>query len=234
VARRSRRNGELAALIGLSVALMFLARPRAARALATPAEPHPAQRVEAAQPLPVPRRPLSRRLAACATAVVVTLALASLATVVVGRVSGGWQLVPILSGSMAPAMAVGSLAIASEEPASAIRRGQVIVYRSPLSGHELIAHRVVAVLGRSGSRLVLTTRGDANPAADPWRTTIVGTRAWVVSARIPLLGYAAAALRQGPLLLLAGGLLTLLALANLAGALRPRAGRSHHASAAAT
>jgi hypothetical protein len=56
----------------------------------------------------------------------------------------------------------------------------------------------------------------------------------VVAARIPLLGYAAAALRQGPLLLLAGVVLTLLAAANLARTLRPRASDGRHASAPAT
>jgi signal peptidase len=223
----SRRDGELAAVLGLCLAVLLLARPREDSAPAAPPAPEPAAAA-------VKRRSPSRRLAGIATAAVVAFAVGVLAVVVLGRVSGEWQLIPILSGSMAPTMPVGSLAIAHEEPVASIHRGQVIVYRSPLPGHELIAHRVVRLLGRSGPHLLLTTKGDANRAADPWQTAITGSRAWVVGARIPVLGYVAAALRQGPLLLLAGALLTLLAVANLARSLHPpaREGRRHAQAAA--
>jgi signal peptidase len=124
---------------------------------------------------------------AVATTLVV-VATAALAVPVVGHVSGRWRLLPILSGSMAPRIPTGSLVLATRKPASAVRAGDVIIFRAPVAGHRLIAHRVVAVL-EHGPRPVVQTKGDANSALDPWQARTDGGPIWTVRREVPLLGY---------------------------------------------
>jgi signal peptidase I len=118
----------------------------------------------------------------------VVVAAAALAVPVVGHLSGRWRLVPILSGSMAPRIPTGSLVLATPEPASEVRAGDVIIFRAPAAGHRLIAHRVVAVL-EHGPLPVVQTKGDANSALDPWLARTDGGPVWTVRREIPLLGY---------------------------------------------
>jgi signal peptidase len=118
----------------------------------------------------------------------VVVATTALAVPVVGHVSGRWRLLPILSGSMAPRIPTGSLVLATPKPASEVRAGDVIIFRAPVAGHRLIAHRVVAVLER-GPRPVVQTKGDANSALDPWQARTDGGPIWTVRREVPLLGY---------------------------------------------
>jgi signal peptidase I len=118
----------------------------------------------------------------------VIVATVALAVPVVGHVSGRWRLLPILSGSMAPRIPTGSLVLATPQPASAVRVGDVIIFRAPVAGHRLIAHRVVAVL-EHGPRPIVQTKGDANSARDPWQARTDGGPIWTVRSEVPLLGY---------------------------------------------
>jgi signal peptidase len=127
-------------------------------------------------------------LGSVAATTLVVVALAALAVPLVGSLSGRWRLLPILSGSMAPRIPTGSLVLATPEPASEVRVGDVIIFRAPVGGHRLIAHRVVAVL-EHGPRPVVQTKGDANSARDPWRARTDGGRIWTVRREVPLLGY---------------------------------------------
>lgn len=71
---------------------------------------------------------------------------------------------PMLTGSMAPAIPVGArLRIRAGAPAE-VRAGDVLVFRV---GERLVAHRAVLVLG-SGPRQVVLEKGDANTGAN-WR-----------------------------------------------------------------
>jgi signal peptidase len=118
----------------------------------------------------------------------VVVAAAALAVPVAGNLSGRWRLLPILSGSMAPRIPTGSLVLATPEPASEVKTGDVIIFRAPTADHRLLAHRVVAVL-EHGPRPVVQTKGDANSALDPWRARTDGGRIWTVRREVPLLGY---------------------------------------------
>jgi signal peptidase I len=133
---------------------------------------------------------MHRRLgfgSAMASALVV-VAVAALAVPLLGTLTGRWRLQPILSGSMAPQVPTGSLVLATPEAASAVHVGDIVVFRAPIAGHRLTAHRVIAVLSH-GRRPGIRTKGDANAAADPWQARIEGGRIWIVRRDVPLLGY---------------------------------------------
>src|SRR4051794_6710398 len=81
-------------------------------------------------------------------------------------------LAPVLTSSMRPSFAPGDAVVTRPVPVSRLRPGMVVVFVPP--GHSsAYAHRIVAVDGPP-SRPVLTTKGDANPAADHWRATLSG------------------------------------------------------------
>jgi signal peptidase len=101
---------------------------------------------------------------------------------------------PVLSASMRPAFAPGSLIVTRSVGASDVHPGDVIVFTPP-SEPSRYAHRVASVSGPR-DHPVITTKGDANPSPDPWRAAIVGTRVPKVVASIPRLGFAAVALRR--------------------------------------
>ncbi|MHB1486706.1 MAG: signal peptidase I [Acidimicrobiales bacterium] len=109
--------------------------------------------------------------------------------VVAGAVSGHWKLDTIRSGSMRPSLPLGSEVIATPESLSAVKPGQVLVFRPPGLGGEAVAHRVTTVDHARGATTI-TTKGDANPVPDQWRAVLGGTQAWQVRRDIPDLGYA--------------------------------------------
>jgi signal peptidase I len=91
-------------------------------------------------------------------------------TAVVGGLNG-WRVVPVLSGSMRNTLQPGSAVIMRTTPANALHKGQIIGYVSPLPGNPVVIHRIVDIDSVDGQTFV-TTRGDANPANDPWTTNV--------------------------------------------------------------
>ena len=69
----------------------------------------------------------------------------------------GYGIANVLSGSMEPTFSKGTLLLVKEE--KQVEPGQIVVYQS---GQELIVHRVIQIQGN-----LVTTKGDANEAADP-------------------------------------------------------------------
>lgn len=140
---------------------------------------------------------------------------AAVAALGIGRFCFGLRYVPILTGSMSPGMPTGSLAILTPLHAQDIRVGQVIAFRPPAPytppGGAAVVHRVESLTTVDGMR-VLTTKGDANPVADPWRIRPdAGTYRKAVG-HVPYVGGAVTWLRDvgGPgRLPLAGGALLL-------------------------
>jgi signal peptidase len=149
----------------------------------------------------------AKRLLASASLLVLIAGLLVLAVPIVGIATGRWRFVPILSGSMAPHLPTGSLALATPAPTSSVRAGQVILFKMPIGDHHLTAHRIVRVL-RAGPHPVVETKGDANTRPDPWRARLSGTTVWHVRTAVPLLGYAAVYTRRGRFLVLALAALT--------------------------
>lgn len=160
---------------------------------------------------PAVRRPLGAVLARTAGGVVTAGAVLGLACLVVLAVCWltGMRTLLVVSGSMAPGMPTGSLAVTRPVAAPDVHRGQVVSVDQ--AGGTRITHRVVGVARRDGA-VVLTTRGDANQVADPTpRVLATDADVDVVWASVPRLGYATTALRT-PWVMAAGGLLVVLAL----------------------
>jgi len=99
-----------------------------------------------------------------------------------------WEIQVVLSGSMEPALPVGSAILVRPVAPQAVSVGDIITYR-PQGATDFVTHRVVEV-NREGSALSFRTQGDANKGPDPAAVApdAVEGRVW---ASIPYLGYVA-------------------------------------------
>jgi signal peptidase len=103
-----------------------------------------------------------------------------------------WDVQVVMSGSMEPAMPVGSVVLVRPVDAEAVAVGDIITFRQQGSP-DFVTHRVVEVVNEES--LSFRTRGDANEEPD---TSLVPAdalrgRVWVT---IPYLGYVAQHARQ--------------------------------------
>jgi signal peptidase I len=135
-----------------------------------------------------------------------------------GPVAGLWHYEVVHNSSMAPTLRAGGVAVVVPEPVGSVRVGQVIAFRPPgvryVRIHRVVrVHRVTA-LSQRGEGIWVTTKGDANKAADPGPVRLEGATAYEEHLFVPYLGYAAAvlddrwaraALEAGLLALLMGG-----------------------------
>ncbi len=115
-------------------------------------------------------------------------------------IKNNYKILAVTSGSMEPAIGVGSLAII--KPASDYKVDDIITYKKPnaSSGKETTTHRIVEVSESAGSTFY-KTKGDANEGAD---TTLV-SRDQVVGKyyfSVALLGYLIKYLKSLPGLIL--------------------------------
>ena len=132
-----------------------------------------------------PARRVRRWLERLAAAVIAT-AIVVLAAVVAGPRFLPYQALIVRSGSMTPTLPIGSVVFYHREAASAVKKGQIILFAEP--GTETrITHRVYRIL-QTPSGEFFQTKGDANALPDPWRVRAAGT-GWVESFDIPYLGY---------------------------------------------
>lgn len=93
----------------------------------------------------------------------------------------GWESANIISGSMEPAIPVGSLVIAGTEDCESIEVGDIIMYRS---GNTPITHRVV---WNDTENRKIHTKGDANLQEDMYPVSynlVIGK----VLVHVPYLG----------------------------------------------
>ena len=95
---------------------------------------------------------------------------------------------PVLSGSMRPAFSPGDAVLTRAVPVASLHPGQVAVFVPPKESAPF-AHRVVTVTG-SPAHPVITTKGDANPAVDPWHAALATSTVPVVVLSVPYLGRA--------------------------------------------
>jgi signal peptidase len=89
----------------------------------------------------------------------------------------------VLTGSMRPTVSPGDLAITQGVPVSSLRAGDVIVFTPPAET-QFVLHRIAS---REGD--VITTKGDANNVADPWRVTLQGATGYRLAFVVPYLGW---------------------------------------------
>jgi signal peptidase len=109
---------------------------------------------------------------------------------VIAAVGFNITLIMFKTGSMAPTIPAGSLAVVRQITASEIHVGDVVTVDRP--GHLPITHRVVSVASGGGDMRSVTLRGDANRADDPGPYTVSHVR--IVLFSIPGLAYAVVAL----------------------------------------
>lgn len=155
------------------------------------------------------------------------------AAVVVPRL-GGATPYTILTGSMDPTYPPGTLVVVREADPDEIATGDVVTFQLRSGEPAVATHRVVGV-GRAtvGDEVVLTTKGDANAAADaePVRAVQVRGRVWYA---VPWLGHVGAAFsaqsRQLVVYVVAGGLLLYAAVMVVAGVRERRAGAARAAA----
>ena len=121
------------------------------------------------KPLPKPVSETAAWLGILLTAIAVgVLVFVALAPRVLG-----WHFVVVAGGSMEPTIGFGSLAV-MEDVKGTPSAGDIVMFSDPTHAGRVITHRVVAV-SEDGSRL--TTRGDANPAADKAAVPVTAVRA---------------------------------------------------------
>lgn len=101
----------------------------------------------------------------------------------------GYRAVAVYSGSMRPALGTGSLAIVKPTPAAQVKVGDVVTFTDPYVPGKLVTHRIVQIVTRPGQPLAYRTKGDANPAVDPWAIELPGT-VGRLAAHVPYAGYA--------------------------------------------
>lgn len=75
----------------------------------------------------------------------------------------GWSAHAVLSGSMAPQVAVGDVLTSEPVEAATLKPGMVVLFHDPDDPAIVLAHRIRAINDDGG----IVTRGDANTADDP-------------------------------------------------------------------
>lgn len=125
----------------------------------------------------------------------VACALLLLVALGIGPRTGSYRTLTVLTGSMEPAIAPGSVVIVTPQSAQDIRVGQILTYQVPVGAQQIVTHRVVSVR-ESGSRPIITTKGDANSNNDPWSARIEDPEVWRVRSVVPGLGRAIVAARS--------------------------------------
>lgn len=113
----------------------------------------------------------------------IIIVFAVIAAVLVLPVLFGCKSMAVVSGSMEPAIPVGSIVVVKETDANTLEVGDVISYR--ISGNKMVTHRITAIDAGNGE---LTTKGDANEVEDANKVAfsdVVGKKLF----HVPLLGY---------------------------------------------
>lgn len=126
---------------------------------------------------------------------VVLLSAAVLLALAIGPHVFGYRTVVMRTGSMEPSISPGDVLVIRPERVSSLRRGQILTFAAPVAGKPVFSHRVTAVR-RTATDTVVTTKGDANATADPWRARIDDKQAWHVVGAVPGVGWLIAGLRR--------------------------------------
>lgn len=136
----------------------------------------------------------SRAISALTTLLFVAALVALLAMSVGPRVFG-YRTATMLTGSMSPGINPGDIVVDTQEPVSQVAVGQIITYHIPIEDQRVESHRVVWVGHDSAGHVLIRTKGDANPVADPWTAQLGNGPVWRVRAVVPVAGKVIRALR---------------------------------------
>lgn len=136
-----------------------------------------------------------RRATRLLSTLLLGLAVLLLLSVTVGPRLLNYRTATMLTASMSPAIDSGDVIINTPLALADVRVGQVLTYHIPVDDRRVVSHRVIEVQ-RPGPGIVnISTKGDANAAADPWKATLTGDTVWQVRAVVPKAGTVIRALR---------------------------------------
>ena len=128
-----------------------------------------------------------RRFADLAFGVFLATLTLLLATTLLFIVQGGRGLV-VLSGSMAPAIETGDVAVIKAAKAKTVDEGDIITFSDPTRDGDLVTHRVIRIERQDDGKLAFTTKGDANKGKEEWLIEPGGS-VGAFQFRIPKAGY---------------------------------------------
>lgn len=133
-------------------------------------------------------RPLASRLGQAVSWLAIVAAVAIVAAaVLVPRLTGATPYT-ILTGSMRPSLPPGTLVVMKPKPVDDLRVGDVVTYQLQSGKPQVVTHRIVNIGADAEGDPVLTTRGDANGAADARPVRQVQIRGELLYS-VPNLGY---------------------------------------------
>lgn len=132
--------------------------------------------------------PRRRAIHALGTLGLVGVALAAAGFVLAGL--AGFQRYVIVGGSMSGTFEVGSVAFDKPVPVRELHVGDIITYLPPPSAQvpHLVSHRIFSIRHING-HTVYRTKGDANPAPDPWVFQLTRPTQARVVFTVPYAGY---------------------------------------------
>jgi signal peptidase I len=169
--------------------------------------------------------PVRRVVRLAVHAVLTFLVLLSLAWVASGLL--GYERYVITGGSMSGEFEAGAIAFEQAVPVGDLEVGDVITYLPPPDSGvtSLVTHRITDISRAQDGTALFTTQGDANADPDPWEFGLTADTQPVVRFTVPTVGYALMALTDPATRMLVigvpAGVIALLALVELARALRP-------------
>lgn len=104
---------------------------------------------------------------------------------------GPYSLFRVVTGSMEPAMPVGTLLVSKAVDMTTVEVGDIVTFRATVMGRvgEVVTHRVISVASAADGAILLETKGDANLIADIQYVTqsnFVGKVTWYSKADNPL------------------------------------------------
>ena len=103
----------------------------------------------------------------------------------------GYSRYVITSGSMTGTYDKGSIVFEKNVPVADLRVGDVITYMPPASSgvDHLVTHRIYRIQPAAGGGTLFTTKGDHNPAPDPWHFQLLSKQQGVVQFGVPDAGW---------------------------------------------
>ena len=103
----------------------------------------------------------------------------------------GYSRYVITSGSMTGTYNKGSIVFEKMVPVADLKVGDIITYMPPPSSgvDHLVTHRIFRMQAAQGGGTLFTTKGDHNPAPDPWHFKLLSSTQGVVQFGVPHAGW---------------------------------------------
>jgi signal peptidase I len=117
----------------------------------------------------------------------ITLLVVATAALGIYTHTGHGHLTPVLTGSMRPGIQPGDVVVTHRVPVTSLHVGDIVVFMPP--GANIAKVHRIHTLQKAGNSIVVTNKGDANNATDPWGKIIMKGNAYKVAFTIPKVGW---------------------------------------------